>query len=431
MSRPSEEAAKEAASSIRLRVQHADLVPTGVGVLVIDGDSATLAIASRMLHMFGYKVLTAKSAGDALSIIQERQGNLDLILTEIHLPDADKFEVLEKLGRASNLPVIIMTADNNESTMLGTLLNGASLYLLKPISKLDIRDLWQFSFIWKRNQMARGTEGSTDQDSSAEGGDDERESQPIAIGQKRGEARPRKGELREVDGDKEDADADSQLHKKTKLTWTNELHEKFLRAIQFLGIDRAYPKTILQHMNVPGLRKQSVSSHLQKYRRSLKRDQDTILKTVRPESYRLSSPSHLRGFLSFSESHLQATAATKDSRLPSCFQSNPGIPVVVANDRNREPWNYRNQTSNPIANPMFMPSYQLSRSSFPTGEEVGDRANVLSIGNDSCSIAEMQSSGTGGEPPAPKAAAGARELEEHDVWRGDRRGPPLFPGGSW
>ncbi|KAI6702450.1 hypothetical protein NL676_011586 [Syzygium grande] len=408
MSPQPDEAAAEAAISIGSRFQDAHLVPAGVKVLVVDGDSATLAITSRMLLMFGYKVLTAKSTGDALSIIQERQDNLDLILTELHLPDADKFEVIEKLGRASNLPVIIMTADNNEGTMLGALLHGASLYLLKPISKFDIRDLWQFSFMRKRDQMAQITGDSTDQDSSKKGGDDEPESRLPSIGDKRGEARPRNQEFKEVDGDKE---GDLRLPKKTKLTWTNELHEKFVRAIQVIGIDRALPKKILEHMNVPGLRKQSVSSHLQKYRLSVKRDQDTVLKMLNPEPRRLSSTMHPQGLLSFSESRLLAPATTRDSHLPSFFQPNPDISPAMVYDRNREPRNYSNQTLNPIANPLLMPSDQLSRSSFRTGtklkgKEVVDAANIQSSGNDSCSIVETQSSRTGDPTSTESGGAG-------------------------
>ncbi|KAL3743457.1 hypothetical protein ACJRO7_018709 [Eucalyptus globulus] len=418
------EATAEVANSIKSRVQYTDLVPAGVEVLVVDGDSATLAITSRMLLMFGYKVLTAKSTGDALSIIQERQDSLDLILTEIHLPDADKFEVLDKLGRASNLPVIIMTADNNEGTMLGALLNGASLYLLKPISKIEIRDLWQFSFMRKRDQMAQVTEDSTDQDSPKEEGDDEPESQLPA---KQGESLPRKQECEEVDGDKEDDGANLQPHKKTRLTWTNELEEKFLGAIQLLGVDSAQPKKILQLMNVPNLKKASVASHLQKYRLALKQDQDTILKTVHPESHRLSSTMHLQGLLSFSESHLQAMAMAKDTRPPSCFQSNPNISPVMACDRDWQPWNYSNQTSNPIANPLLMPSTELSRSFFHTGKEVVGTANVLSIGKGSCSVMETQSSGTGDPPAWKEATVAAQAPERRDVIvrRGERRWSPL------
>ncbi|XP_039166853.1 two-component response regulator ARR14-like [Eucalyptus grandis] len=386
-------ATAEEANSIKSRVQYTDLVPAGVEVLVVDGDSATLAITSRMLLMFGYKVLTAKSTGDALSIIQERQDSLDLILTEIHLPDADKFEVLDKLGRASNLPVIIMTADNNEGTMLGALLNGASLYLLKPISKIEIRDLWQFSFMRKRDQMAQVTEDSTDQDSPKEEGDDEPESQLPA---KQGEALPRKQECKEVDGDKEDDGANLQPHKKTRLTWTNELEEKFLGAIQLLGVDSAQPKKILQLMNVPNLKKASVASHLQ-------------------------------GLLSFSESHLQAMAMAKDTRPPSCFQLNPNISPVMACDRDWQPWNYSNQTPNPIANPLLMPSTELSRSFFHTGKEVVGTANVLSIGKGSCSVMETQSSGTGDPPAWKEATVAAQAPERRDVIvrRGERRWSPL------
>ncbi|KAL3743454.1 hypothetical protein ACJRO7_018706 [Eucalyptus globulus] len=242
MSPPPNEPTAKTANPIESWVQYADLVPAGAKVLVVERDSVTLAIASRMLLMFGYKVVTAKSTGDALSIIQERQDNLDLILTEIHLPDADKFEVLEKLGRASNLLVIVMTADNNEGTILGALLNVALFYLLKLIDKFDIRGLWQFSFMRKRDQMAQVTEDNTDQESSEEEGNDEPKSQLPVIAAKQGEARPRKQECEEV-----------------------------------LSLKKS-----LQLMNVRGLR-------IASYHPSLKKDQDTILKMVHPESHRLSS----------------------------------------------------------------------------------------------------------------------------------------------
>eukprot|EP00963_Diacronema_lutheri_P013493 scaffold2636_cov340-Pavlova_lutheri.AAC.155 len=59
--------------------------------------------------------------------------------------------------------------------------------------------------------------------------------------------------------------------KKPRLVWTPELHNRFMNAVNHLGIKNAVPKTILQLMNVEGMTRENVASHLQKYRLFLKR----------------------------------------------------------------------------------------------------------------------------------------------------------------
>ncbi|GAA0154134.1 winged helix/forkhead transcription factor [Lithospermum erythrorhizon] len=50
-----------------------------------------------------------------------------------------------------------------------------------------------------------------------------------------------------------------------------EIHQQFVAAVNQLGIDKAVPKKILELMNVPGLTRENVASHLQKYRLYLQR----------------------------------------------------------------------------------------------------------------------------------------------------------------
>ena len=66
---------------------------------------------------------------------------------------------------------------------------------------------------------------------------------------------------------------DDQAHalKRPRLVWTPPLHKRFVDAVSHLGIKNAVPKTIMQLMNVEGLTREPVASHLQKYRLYLKR----------------------------------------------------------------------------------------------------------------------------------------------------------------
>ncbi|KAF5733002.1 two-component response regulator ARR14-like [Tripterygium wilfordii] len=64
--------------------------PVGVRVLLVESNFTCLAILSKILRAFGYKVITARRAADALSIVRAKENELDLILTETQLPDMDK-----------------------------------------------------------------------------------------------------------------------------------------------------------------------------------------------------------------------------------------------------------------------------------------------------------------------------------------------------
>ncbi|KAI3711360.1 hypothetical protein L2E82_41379 [Cichorium intybus] len=54
------------------------------------------------------------------------------------------------------------------------------------------------------------------------------------------------------------------------------MHQKFVDVVHQLGDDRAFPKKIVELMNVPGLTRENVASHLQKHRMSVKRDQERL-----------------------------------------------------------------------------------------------------------------------------------------------------------
>ncbi|XP_065859249.1 two-component response regulator ARR2-like [Euphorbia lathyris] len=240
---------------------------TGVRVLVVDCDSTCLAVVSHMLYAHGYRVITATNVGDAMRILRERKYELDLILTEFYLPDMDKYELFETMGKISSLPIVILSADDDENAMLGCLLKGAALYLVKPITMNDVKILWQFSI--KKQKEKENIDSERSSTSCENGSAPENSSSNDDV----------------LESDR----YSSSLSKKSKLIWTNELHFKFLEAIKILGIDDAHPREILQHMNVPGLNNEHISSYLQKYRRTLRREQDAIERRMLGGDHQMSS----------------------------------------------------------------------------------------------------------------------------------------------
>ncbi|KAL1188026.1 Transcription factor LUX [Cardamine amara subsp. amara] len=75
------------------------------------------------------------------------------------------------------------------------------------------------------------------------------------------------------EGDSGTEDPSGKTVKRPRLVWTPQLHKRFVDVVAHLGIKNAVPKTIMQLMNVEGLTRENVASHLQKYRLYLKRMQ--------------------------------------------------------------------------------------------------------------------------------------------------------------
>ncbi|PWZ34459.1 Transcription factor BOA [Zea mays] len=79
--------------------------------------------------------------------------------------------------------------------------------------------------------------------------------------------------------------------KKARIAWTPELHNRFVAAVEHLGDKGAVPKAIVRLMNVEGLTRENVASHLQKYRIYLKQQARSPAGPQPPPAY---SPSDSR-----------------------------------------------------------------------------------------------------------------------------------------
>lgn len=132
-----------------------------------------------------------------------------------------------------------MSADDNENTMLGSLFKGAALYLIKPITLNDMKNLWQFAFLKnsEKTLVADGESSVQGESSEESASDEDTESQSFENKRKQSLQKGKRIAPEETEKDEEEENYDSSVLKKPKLTWTNELHDRFLQAIKVLGID--------------------------------------------------------------------------------------------------------------------------------------------------------------------------------------------------
>ncbi|RDY11974.1 Two-component response regulator ARR2, partial [Mucuna pruriens] len=242
-----------------------DQFPVGLRVLVVDDDPTCLMILERMLRACLYEVTKCKRAEVALSLLRENKNGFDVVLSDVHMPDMDGFKLLEHIGLEMDLPVIMMSADDGKNVVMKGVKHGACDYLIKPVRIEALKNIWQH-VIRKRKSGGKDVEqsGSVEEvDRPQKGSDDGDYSSSVNEGKS---SKKRRDE--EEEGEERD---DTSALKKPRVVWSVELHQQFMAAVNQLGIDKAVPKRILELMNVPGLTRENVASHLQKYRLYLRR----------------------------------------------------------------------------------------------------------------------------------------------------------------
>nr|WP_255557983.1 ATP-binding protein [Dyella sp. ASV24] len=102
-------------------------------VLLVDDHPASRELVREQLAMLGFEVDPMTQAHDAL--LDWSWGKYDLVLTDVHMPEIDGFELcreLRELGAAE--PIVILTGDTSTEARQRSVEAGATSLLLKPIS---------------------------------------------------------------------------------------------------------------------------------------------------------------------------------------------------------------------------------------------------------------------------------------------------------
>ncbi|KAL7595995.1 hypothetical protein Lser_V15G28113 [Lactuca serriola] len=254
-----------------------DQFPAGLRVLVVDDDPTCLMILEKMLKNCNYEATICNRAEIGLSLLRENKNGHDIVLSDVHMPDMDGFKLLEHIGLEMDLPVIMMSADDSNSVVMKGVTHGACDYLIKPVRIEALRNIWQH-VVRKRKHEWKDFEPEASPDVAAADAADQHQKVPedIDYSSSANEERNWKNSKRKKD-DEDEAEADAEERdessslKKPRVVWSVELHQQFVAAVNQLGIDKAVPKRILELMNVPGLTRENVASHLQKYRLYLRR----------------------------------------------------------------------------------------------------------------------------------------------------------------
>lgn len=102
----------------------------GLRILIIDDEPQIRKLLRVSLNAYGYNIDEAKNGQDGIN--NAAVFKPDLILVDLGLPDIDGKEVVRRIRDWSNLPIIILTARDQEQEKIDALDAGADDYVTKP-----------------------------------------------------------------------------------------------------------------------------------------------------------------------------------------------------------------------------------------------------------------------------------------------------------
>jgi len=105
-------------------------------ILVVDDEEMVRNLLQRTLQEADYDVITAANGQEALDKVS--QFNISLLLLDIKMPGLDGFQVLDRIRQRSDIPVIMLTAVKEVTTVRGSFNLGADDYVTKPFSKREL-----------------------------------------------------------------------------------------------------------------------------------------------------------------------------------------------------------------------------------------------------------------------------------------------------
>lgn len=127
-------------------------------ILIIEDEKPIAELLKYGLEQEGFKVSYALTGAEGIELVKKYRPTV--ILLDLMLPDADGLEICKRITLENNVPIIIISAKNDQVDKLIGLQNGADDYITKPF---DIREVvLRIKSILRRINRAKDGEAEND-----------------------------------------------------------------------------------------------------------------------------------------------------------------------------------------------------------------------------------------------------------------------------
>ncbi len=111
-------------------------MPAMASILIVDDEPKILRLVADYLEAAGFAVVTARSGDEA--VMRARTEAPDLVVLDLGLPGMDGLDVTRAIRRSGDLPIIMLTARDDETDRIIGLELGADDYVTKPFSPREL-----------------------------------------------------------------------------------------------------------------------------------------------------------------------------------------------------------------------------------------------------------------------------------------------------
>lgn len=105
-------------------------------ILIVDDEPKIVELLKIYLEMQGYQVIPAFHGAEAWEILQKT--SVDMVLTDIMMPEMDGYQLVERIRQISNVPVMFLSAKTDVVDRVKGLKLGADDYIIKPFDPLEV-----------------------------------------------------------------------------------------------------------------------------------------------------------------------------------------------------------------------------------------------------------------------------------------------------
>jgi two-component system, chemotaxis family, chemotaxis protein CheY len=111
-------------------------------ILVVDDSPVMQRLLTLMLERNEHEVIAAGNGREATTYLE--QGRVDLIITDVNMPDMDGLTLLQQLrahSRHKDIPVVVLTASSQEGIRRIAAQRGANGFLTRPTSSWELKEI--------------------------------------------------------------------------------------------------------------------------------------------------------------------------------------------------------------------------------------------------------------------------------------------------
>lgn len=107
-------------------------------VLLVDDDTSIVSSLQTFLNQEGFQVTSANNHKETIDLLDSGQYHFDLALLDVSLPDGSGFSLCSALKANADIPVIFLTASDDEYSVVAGLDLGADDYIPKPFRPREL-----------------------------------------------------------------------------------------------------------------------------------------------------------------------------------------------------------------------------------------------------------------------------------------------------